>query len=725
MSPYSIFPLISALLFCILGLSCYLKNRTSKANISFAILCLTTVWWQGCWTILFNIKNPSIASILVKIGYSGIIFIPITYYHFTIEFLDRKTEKKLVMVSYIMGIFFLVTLWTTDYFIKGYHTYHWGYYPKASLILHLPYLLMLSLQASRILFLLFGYLRSKQLMPTMRNQVKYMALATSFYTLASVDFLTNYGFKQYPLGFIPILISLSIISYAIARYRLMDVNIIIGKGLAYLSFLGLVCIIMSIMIFGINFIMPNLYDLKRILITLGLVSILYTVCIILYPRFLVKLETGIRELLYKDKYKYQDSLREVAGTIPTIYDMERLLRYTLDTTTSAFESGPASIMLIDEITKSYIVKYNIGLPEELSKRITFHPDTEIVQKLRWGDRILLKEEFPEDNPVRERIEAIRAEVCAPIVRKDKLLGIINLNHKGNGDIYSHEDLSLLSDISKYLGMAIENISLSKREHQEELITYLNNIAYALAHELKNKSQTIVSTAEIIQSMLPNVTNVPQELLDLAKIASEKSNEIDTLVNELIAYSNVQQREGYGETELDRLLDKCSVIIKGEMETKGLKLIKDYRESKISHGDWGQLLQVFISVIQNSIEAMDTGGILTLKVNDKADFWEVIITDTGKGIPDNLLGSIFEPFFTTKHDHKGLGLSIARRIVYDHAGEIKVESTEGKGTIIYIYLPKQMPDDKLKARAEIKRREDIAYDRIKTKDYQDKLKRGNG
>lgn len=703
----------------------FLKGKRNNITTTWILFSLTVASWGFGLFQGFNTASYPGALFWGRFLNTSAILIPLFFIHFVLAFANKTKKRKRKLISYYILIltYFITTILFPRLFVQDLKSIlGFKYYPTPGYIYYLFPLIFGLLVVDGIVTLFKELLIAT---PTRRNQIKYLFAGVSVGFLGgSTTFFPVFNIKIPPVGTFLVPLYVVTVSISIVRYQLMDIKIAIGKGLTYLFSSLLVCCAMWISILTINIFSRDIFDIGEILIILGLTFVIYTVCIVLYPRFMVKLETGIREFLYKDRYKYQEKLKEVASNIPTIYDMEKLLRYTLDTTTSAFESSPASIMLLNEITKSYIVEYSTGLPEELSKRITFYPDTEIVQKLRWGNRILIKEESPEDSPTRERMESVKAEISIPIARKDKLIGIINLNHKGNGDIYSHEDLFLVMNIAKYLGMAIENITLSKREHQEELITYLNNIAYALAHELKNKSQTIITTAQAIQSMLPQVTNVPQDLITLANTANDKILEIDSLVNELVAYSNVQQREGFGPVDVNKVLDESLLITDGEIKNKKINVVKKYTESNIKHGDRGQLIQVFVSVIRNSIEAMDDGGILTLNVFDEGEFWKISIEDTGKGIPENHLGSIFEPFFTTKHDHKGLGLSIARRIIYDHAGEIKVESAEGKGTIIYIYLPKQMPEDKLMARAEIKRREDISYDRIKTKDYQDRMKKEN-
>ncbi|MDA2921180.1 HAMP domain-containing histidine kinase, partial [Desulfobacterota bacterium AH_259_B03_O07] len=84
------------------------------------------------------------------------------------------------------------------------------------------------------------------------------------------------------------------------------------------------------------------------------------------------------------------------------------------------------------------------------------------------------------------------------------------------------------------------------------------------------------------------------------------------------------------------------------------------------------------------------GKISFNVNNgtQEDIADIIISDTGRGIPQNILPHVFEPFFSTKPSGKGtgLGLSVAKSILRDHGGEISIESTEGEGTSVYIKIP---------------------------------------
>jgi signal transduction histidine kinase len=103
-------------------------------------------------------------------------------------------------------------------------------------------------------------------------------------------------------------------------------------------------------------------------------------------------------------------------------------------------------------------------------------------------------------------------------------------------------------------------------------------------------------------------------------------------------------------------------------------------------DANQMKQAFYNLIRNSTQAMAEGG--KLVITSTATDHEVRLTfaDNGKGISHENLGNLFQPFFTTRKTGTGLGLLIIRRIIREHGGEIELESREGEGTKVKIYLP---------------------------------------
>ena len=103
-------------------------------------------------------------------------------------------------------------------------------------------------------------------------------------------------------------------------------------------------------------------------------------------------------------------------------------------------------------------------------------------------------------------------------------------------------------------------------------------------------------------------------------------------------------------------------------------------------DATQLQQVLVNLVKNAMQAMTTGGVLTLQTGETSDGVWVSVADTGGGVPQEQINRIFEPFYTTKKKGSGLGLMIVQRIVSAHNGRVEVESNVGRGATFRVWLP---------------------------------------
>ena len=105
-----------------------------------------------------------------------------------------------------------------------------------------------------------------------------------------------------------------------------------------------------------------------------------------------------------------------------------------------------------------------------------------------------------------------------------------------------------------------------------------------------------------------------------------------------------------------------------------------------HVDLIEMRKAVFNIVINALQSMTAGGALSISTEKKDSNIEILISDTGKGIPKEIEGRIFDPFFTTKERGTGLGLAIAYKIIEAHKGTITFSSEEGKGTTFIIRLP---------------------------------------
>lgn len=173
-------------------------------------------------------------------------------------------------------------------------------------------------------------------------------------------------------------------------------------------------------------------------------------------------------------------------------------------------------------------------------------------------------------------------------------------------------------------------------------------------------------------------------------ASEGLGQLSSLVLNLKGFSRVD-RDGMDNMDLNEGIESALMIAQHQMRDR-VKVVKQLEPLPKVRCMASQMNQVFLNLITNAAQAIDGDGTLTVASKANGKSVEISFTDTGCGIPDEVLPNIFDPFFTTKPvgEGTGLGLSIVHKIVKSHGGSIKVRTTPRKGTQFLVTLPADGP-----------------------------------
>jgi len=232
--------------------------------------------------------------------------------------------------------------------------------------------------------------------------------------------------------------------------------------------------------------------------------------------------------------------------------------------------------------------------------------------------------------------------------------------------------------------------------QEEILRMdrlvsLGKLASGIAHELRNPLAGIKTTAQALSEEMSKEDSRREYLNRITK-------EIDRL-NELLKtfFSFAKpQRLNLVYCHIKDIINEIIPFLFKEIADQGIRFVETYDpQLPTIKVDKNQMYQVFLNLFLNAIQAMPNGGELKIEVSptmsysqdgSKQNFIKIIVSDTGKGIPPQIIPKIFDPFFTTKPKGIGLGLSITYQIIKKHGGTIKVESKWELGTSFVINLP---------------------------------------
>lgn len=204
----------------------------------------------------------------------------------------------------------------------------------------------------------------------------------------------------------------------------------------------------------------------------------------------------------------------------------------------------------------------------------------------------------------------------------------------------------------------------------------------MAHEIKNPLTAIQAFAEYV----PEKHRDPEFANKLHEILTTETRRIRRIVQDLLDFAKPKPPE-LKPIDPASLLTSTIELLSSELICRRIQWHTDYHHNGMTlQADPNQLRQVVINLIQNAADAMSEGGLLTLSTEIDDSYLKLIISDTGQGIPRELLSKIFDPFVSTKTDGNGLGLAMVYSIIQAHRGTISVKSLLGGGTTFTILLP---------------------------------------
>ncbi len=221
--------------------------------------------------------------------------------------------------------------------------------------------------------------------------------------------------------------------------------------------------------------------------------------------------------------------------------------------------------------------------------------------------------------------------------------------------------------------------------RSEKLASIGRLAAGIAHEINNPLTSVLTFSSLL---LRKADESQREKLDIIVKETTRCGEI---VRELLNFA--RQSEPKKEAcNINKIIVSALSLTKNQLKVSDSRIntAVEFQELPPLMADRDQLLEVFINMVINALDAMPQGGDLMTKTRllEDGKTIEISISDTGQGIPEEDLEKIFEPFFTTKEAGKGtgLGLAVSYGIIEAHKGSIDVKSEVGKGTTFIITLP---------------------------------------
>lgn len=228
-------------------------------------------------------------------------------------------------------------------------------------------------------------------------------------------------------------------------------------------------------------------------------------------------------------------------------------------------------------------------------------------------------------------------------------------------------------------------SLEEELIRSERLAIMGQMSAGIAHEINNPLGIISSYAQdLLGGGLDEETSV-----ESLRIIANNAERAGRIVNGLLSFSRHGQPVR-APVDIDDLLEASLMFVRLEIKHKKIVVDKNYsRLPVIIYGDENQLVQVFVNLLINAIQAVAERGVISLSYDTSEPGGRqavITIQDNGSGIRSADLEKLFQPFYSTKEAGFGLGLFISSMIVERHKGRIAAESRQGEGTVMRVYLP---------------------------------------
>jgi PAS domain S-box-containing protein len=801
----------------ILSLVVYLRNRRHLVNQLFAI----SVIWVTLWIISDNFLHlyagTPAGSFWGKTTFAMASLIPVSFLAFAKVFpSDQKLRRDSVLSTFgAAGIFFFLASFTSlivldvKYSASELLLSYGTFYPAFAL-----YFLLCFGTSFHVLWKKYETIRGIE-----RLRMRYLFLGTLTSVVGGITtnlivplvFRTS-RFSWFGPAFT--VFAFAFIAHAIIRHRLMNIHLVIRRSIVYLF---AVTIAGSIFISLLWLLTTSPFGRPQNLPLWAEVSLVLFIALLFHPlrRFI---QTSLDRYLYREPYNYQHIIREASKTIPTLLDLQSLLRYLCKVIGRTVRPEVASIFIKNQESTGYKCV-------AFQKYIEDNSVTESEVTLPEGSPLLYllaqtRAYFPQDDvepstsnkvnrDAAKELQSLDGEIVFSIAHEEQLLGFVVLAPKLSGDAYFAEDIDLLSTLTGQAAVAIKNAQLYQevtlvneyvanivatmesgvvavgangkitlfnpaaermtglgaqsvrskpvgslpltlaqaleatlvdgqpriqpettipdaagrltpisystyalRDHsgsplgavavfadltrlkeleaerrRAERLASFGALASGVAHEIKNPLVAIKTFAEL----LPERFTEEDFRHDFSKVVVREIERIDDLVSRLRGLA-APSAQPLAPLDVREPIEDTLALLRAQLEQKEVRLHRLYDpDLPPVAADPAQLKQLFLNLFMNALEAMESGGELTIELRTRSRHGSSAVmakvSDTGTGIPDALLGKIFDPFVTTKPRGSGLGLAICRRITDAHGATIRAENNPNRrGSTIAIAFP---------------------------------------
>lgn len=441
-----------------IGIGVFLYFPAGRINRRFALFSAAVAVWASGRVLYLTTASHEDALFWARFTIAGAVFIPTSFLYFVSEFLRVKAGGSLLFSGTVSLILFLLNL--TPWMVKDVAPkYHSAYFIEPG-----------PLYPFFAAFFIFGLLLSFSLLRKRyrvasdleRNRIRFLSWSTLIGFLGGVsNFLPDFNlemdsFSAYATYLGPVYVT--ILTYAIVRHHLLDIEIVIQKGVVYL---------LAVLATGIPFFLLMLFFQAVLPLRLANIAsfFLFMAVLLIFSNIKPLTQRWVERSLFHERYRHFKSIHEFSGSIVRFLHLEDLTENIFTVLTKTLHPRSISIFLMDQRGHYYLHRTFGHEPGEID--LLFPSDHPLLIKLKEQKKILTRDEAERSKEMEivRQMEDLHSDLCLPLIFEGRLIGVCHLGPKESGRAYTRSELFMLETLSANASIAFENARLYKEVSQ--------------------------------------------------------------------------------------------------------------------------------------------------------------------------------------------------------------------------------------------------------------------
>jgi len=407
------------------------------------------------------------------------------------------------------------------------------------------------------------------------------------------------------------------------------------------------------------------------------------------------LESADKETLFR----LTKTFLRIEEIIDSVYDLNHLLELTMQECERAVDAETGSLLLYDSDANELYFEVALGPKGDEIKEVRLPLDgisiAATAAQTREPVNIPNAREDPRWNKdVDDKTSFMTRSILAvPMLRKDRLIGIVEVLNKKPDGAFTDEDIKVLSVLTSLAAISIENAQLYEKNVHAERLAALGTAVAGVSHYVKNVLTGLRGSIALIES---SVRDKEYDILGRATLVLKRSyGRIEDMVKDILSFSKGSESKPTAGDPREVIQEIFDLMLE-TAASKGIEL-KTQLPDDVPRllFDREILERVLLNLVTNGMEAIyeqthvdyEIEGELTMACAYEEGALTATVKDNGVGIPPSDLSKVWTPFYTTKGSSgTGLGLAVSRKLVEDVGGTLVLESTLGEGTTFRLKMP---------------------------------------